>query len=46
MATLAGWVNHYERATFHHLDRETLTRTLDLLKPDDLFPAWKYIDPL
>ena len=26
------------------MPQDTLTRTLALLKPDDLFPAWRYID--
>jgi len=26
------------------MPQDTITRTLALLKPDDLFPAWKYID--
>ena len=33
LATLAGWAN-----------QDTITCTLALLNPDDLFPAWRYID--
>jgi hypothetical protein len=26
------------------MPHDAITRTLALLKPDDLFPAWRYID--